>query len=49
MSRPDENALKSDYCAGVLSIQKVADKHGVRKSTLIDKAKKNQWVREKNP
>ncbi|HGB5894191.1 TPA: terminase small subunit [Salmonella enterica subsp. enterica serovar Kottbus] len=49
MSRPDENALKSDYCAGVLSIKKVADKHGVCKSTLIDKAKKNQWVREKNP
>ncbi|EAU4681609.1 hypothetical protein EAP58_27010 [Salmonella enterica] len=49
MSRPDESSLKSDYCAGVLSIQKVAVKHGIAKSTLIDMAKKNQWTREKNP
>lgn len=49
MSRPDEISLKSDYCAGVLSIQKVAVKHNIAKSTLIDMAKKNQWVREKNP
>lgn len=43
----DMEALKSDYCAGVLSIQKVADKHGVSKSTLIDWAKKYGWVRKK--
>ncbi|EIN7571576.1 terminase small subunit [Salmonella enterica] len=49
MSRPDESSLKSDYCAGVLSIQKVAVKHNIAKSTLIDMAKKYQWVREKNP
>lgn len=49
MSRPDEISLKSDYCAGVLSIQKVAVKHNIAKSTLIDMAKKYQWVREKKP
>lgn len=49
MSRPDENALKSDYCAGVLSIKMVADKHGIAKSTLIDMAKRHQWVRQKKP
>ncbi|EIM6319420.1 terminase small subunit [Salmonella enterica] len=49
MSRPDDSSLKSDYCAGVLSIQKVAVKHNIAKSTLIDMAKKYQWVREKNP
>lgn len=43
----DMEALKSDYCAGVLSIQKVADKHGVSKTTLIDWAKKYGWVRKK--
>ncbi|HHX1453092.1 TPA: terminase [Salmonella enterica] len=43
----DMEALKSDYCAGVLSIQKVADKHGVSKSTLIDWAKKYGWIRKK--
>jgi uncharacterized protein YjcR len=45
----DMEALKSDYCAGVLSIQKVADKHGVSKSTLMDWAKKYGWERQKNP
>lgn len=44
----DMEALKSDYCAGVLSIQKVADKHGISKSTLIDRAKKYGWIRKKS-
>lgn len=39
--------IRDDYCAGNLSIQKVADKHGIPKSTLIDMAKKNGWQREK--
>jgi hypothetical protein len=49
MSKPDESALKRDYCAGVLSIQKVADKHSVAKSTLSDMAKKFGWQRPKKP
>lgn len=47
--KPDEGALKRDYCAGVLSIQKVADRHGIAKSTLMDMAKKYGWMRQKNP
>lgn len=49
MSKPDESELKRDYCAGLLSIQKVADKHSIKKSTLIDLAKNRQWVRVKTP
>ncbi|WP_318843281.1 helix-turn-helix domain-containing protein [Pectobacterium quasiaquaticum] len=49
MAKPDMESIKRDYCAGELSIQKVADKHGVAKSTLIDMAKKSKWVRQKKP
>ncbi|WP_237929964.1 terminase small subunit [Buttiauxella sp. S19-1] len=49
MSKPDESELKSDYCSGLLSIQKVADKHGIAKSTLVDLAKKHCWERLKSP
>lgn len=49
MSKPDESELKSDYCAGLLSIQKVAIKHKIPKSTLVDMARKNQWNRKNKP
>ncbi|MCA6954664.1 terminase small subunit [Pectobacterium polaris] len=49
MAKPDMESIKRDYCAGELSIQKVADKHGIAKSTLIDMAKKSKWVRQKKP
>ncbi|MEI7261319.1 terminase small subunit [Pectobacterium carotovorum] len=49
MAKPDMEYIKRDYCAGELSIQKVADKHGIAKSTLIDMAKKSKWVRQKKP
>jgi uncharacterized protein YjcR len=45
----DMEELKRDYCAGVLSIQKVANKHGVHKSTLSDWAKKYGWKRAEKP
>lgn len=49
MAKPDMESIKRDYCAGELSIQKVADRHGIAKSTLIDMAKKSKWVRQKKP
>ncbi len=49
MTKPDEDELRRDYCEGLLSLRKVADKHGIAKSTLIDIARRNNWVREKNP
>jgi hypothetical protein len=45
----DMEALKRDYCAGEISIEKVAIKHGIAKSTLVDMARKNGWVRQKKP
>ena len=45
--KPDQESIKSDYCAGQLSIKAVADKHGIAKTTLIDLARRNEWVREK--
>ncbi|MGP0902089.1 terminase small subunit [Serratia sp. CY76391] len=45
----DMEALKRDYCAGEISIEKVAKKHGIAKSTLVDMARKNGWVRQKKP
>ena len=29
MTKPDEEAIERDFCAGVLSLQAVADKHGI--------------------
>lgn len=49
MAKPNEAELRRDYCEGFLSLQKVAEKHGIAKSTLIDTARRNKWVREKNP
>lgn len=45
----DMEALKSDYCAGVLSIQDVADKHGIPRTTLSELAKREGWKRQKRP
>lgn len=49
MSKLDGGELKRDYCAGLLSIQDVAKKHGIAKTTLIDMAKKYGWERKKKP
>ena len=45
----DMKALERDYCAGILSIQTVADLYGIAKSTLMDWAEKYHWVRIKQP
>lgn len=45
----DGEAIRRDYCAGVLSLQKVAHKHGIAKTTLIDMANKHHWARQKTP
>lgn len=45
----DWETIKLDYCAGELSIQGVADKHGIAKTTLIDAAKKYDWERRRKP
>jgi len=47
MSKWNEEDVKADYCAAILSIQMVAAKHGMGKTTLIDLARKRGWIREK--
>jgi hypothetical protein len=47
MSKPDEKAIKRNYCAGVLSQQDVADKYEITLKALRYMAKKNGWIRAK--
>ncbi|MGJ8525190.1 hypothetical protein LMG33818_000898 [Halomonadaceae bacterium LMG 33818] len=45
-SQPDWEAIESAYRAGSLSIRAVADKYGVKESTLRSRAKANGWKRD---
>jgi hypothetical protein len=47
MSKPDEKAIERDFCAGVLSLQAVADKHGITIKALRYMAGKYGWKRTK--
>lgn len=47
MSKPDEKAIERDFCAGVLSLQAVADKHGITVKALRYMAGKKGWIRAK--
>lgn len=47
MSKPDEKAIESDFCAGVLSLQAMADKHGITIKALRYMAGKHGWQRTK--
>lgn len=47
MSKPEESDLERDYCAGQLSLQAVADKHGITIKALRYMAGKCGWVRTK--
>lgn len=45
--KPDERAIERDYCAGQLSLRAIADKYGIKESTLRYWAKQNGWIRQK--
>lgn len=47
MSKPDEKAIERDFCAGVLSLQAVADKYGITIKALRYMAGKKGWIRSK--
>jgi hypothetical protein len=47
MSKPDEKAIERDFCAGVLSLQAVADKYEITIKALRYMAGKRGWVRAK--
>lgn len=40
----DWNAIKAEYIAGGTSYRKLAEKHGVSKTTLERKAKAEKWI-----
>ncbi|WP_078004739.1 terminase small subunit [Izhakiella australiensis] len=47
MSKPDEKAIERDFCAGVLSLQALADKYGITIKALRYMAGKKGWIRAK--
>lgn len=47
MSKPDEKAIERDFCAGVFSLQAVADKYGITIKALRYMADKKGWIRAK--
>lgn len=47
MSNPNEKAIGRDFCAGVLTLGEVADKHGITVKALRYMAEKKGWVRKK--
>lgn len=47
MSNPDEKAIERDFCAGVLTLEEVAVKHGITVKALRYLAAKKGWKRAK--
>lgn len=45
--RIDWNAVRAEYIAGGISQRKLAEKHGIPFSTLRDRAKENEWVKDR--
>ncbi|PVZ86717.1 terminase [Serratia sp. S1B] len=47
MSRPEEKAIEHDFCAGMLGLKEVAEKHGITIKALRYMAGKRGWIRAK--
>ncbi|HAK3331928.1 TPA: terminase [Salmonella enterica] len=47
MNQSDEESLKRDYCAGVMTLEEIGRKYGIAESTVRKKAKAGKWVRKK--
>ncbi|MES3389876.1 terminase small subunit [Enterobacter hormaechei] len=47
MSKPEDSGLERDYCAGVLSLRKLAEIYGLTEGAIRKRAIKNGWVRNK--
>ncbi|MDN8598632.1 terminase small subunit [Citrobacter sp. S2-9] len=45
MSKPEDSGLERDYCAGLLSNRKLAEKYGISEGAIRKRAIKNNWVR----
>lgn len=47
MSKPEDSGLERDYCAGLLSLRKLAEIYGLTEGAIRKRAIKNGWVRNK--
>lgn len=47
MSKPEDSGLERDYCAGVLTLRKLAEMYGLTEGAIRKRAIKNGWVRNK--
>lgn len=45
MSKPEDSGLERDYCAGLLSLRKLADMYGISEGAIRKRATKFGWVR----
>lgn len=46
MTRPDWEAIESDYRAGVMSLREIASQHGISDTAIRKRAKKEGWSRD---
>lgn len=47
MNQSDEESLKRDYCAGVMTLEEIGRKYGITESGVRKKATTGKWVRKK--
>ena len=47
-NRVDWNAIRAEYIGGGISQRKLAAKHGVPWRTLQDRAKREEWIKQKD-
>ncbi|HAG0017369.1 TPA: hypothetical protein G8O67_004745 [Salmonella enterica] len=47
MNQSDEESLKRDYCAGVMTLEEIGRKYGITESGVRKKAAIGKWVRKK--
>lgn len=46
MNQSDEESLKRDYCAGVMTLREIGQKYGITEGAVRKKARTKKWVRK---
>ncbi|ECT1022828.1 hypothetical protein DPO11_22850 [Salmonella enterica] len=46
MNQSDEESLKRDYCAGVMTLREIGRKYGITEGAVRKKARAKKWVRK---
>ncbi len=47
MNQSDEESLKRDYCAGIMTLEEIGRKYGITEGAVRKKARTKKWVRKK--